>query len=145
MHVVTGEIRKAPKVLDNGTYIVEIAESYKDKDGNRQYTNYAFFFASKTEGQRNFHANVFQVGKVITVSFEQAKVSNREHNGTIYSTIQAAGFAKLDFAQFTQDGGNQGWGQPQQPQQQTQRQQQQPSAKPTGNEPPMDFDDDIPF
>lgn len=144
MHVVTGEIRKAPKVLDNGTYIVEIAESYKDKDGNRQYTNYAFFFASKTDGQRNYHANVFQVGKVITVSFEQAKVQNREHNGTIYSTIQAAGFAKLDFSQFTQDGNQQGWGQPQQPQ--TQQRQQQTKPQPQmQNEPPMDFDNDIPF
>ncbi|QKJ88913.1 Single-stranded DNA-binding protein [Paramixta manurensis] len=49
---------------------------------------------------------------------------------------------------------NNGWGQPQQPQQQggnqfsggaqSRPQQQQPSA-PANNEPPMDFDDDIPF
>ncbi|MCL4123452.1 UNVERIFIED_CONTAM: hypothetical protein GTU68_033863 [Idotea baltica] len=36
-----------------------------------------------------------------------------------------------------------GWGQPQQPQQPQQQQQQQ--AQPQYNEPPMDFDDDIPF
>lgn len=42
---------------------------------------------------------------------------------------------------------NQGWGQPQQPQmQQQQPQQQKPQAAPSNyNEPPMDFDDDIPF
>ncbi|AUR88376.1 hypothetical protein NVP1112O_58 [Vibrio phage 1.112.O._10N.286.46.B11] len=49
---------------------------------------------------------------------------------------------------------NQGWGQPQQPQQQPQQQQQRApqqqqrapqQAQPQYNEPPMDFDDDIPF
>ena len=42
----------------------------------------------------------------------------------------------------------QGWGQPQQPAQQPQQrapQQQAPQAQPQYNEPPMDFDDDIPF
>ena len=45
-----------------------------------------------------------------------------------------------------------GWGQPQQPQQTQQvsgggnpRPAQQPAAAPQSNEPPMDFDDDIPF
>lgn len=45
-----------------------------------------------------------------------------------------------------------GWGQPQQPQQSQQfsgggnpRPAQQPAAAPQSNEPPMDFDDDIPF
>ena len=52
-------------------------------------------------------------------------------------------------------GNNNGWGQPQQPQggnqfsggQQQSRPQQQPqqSSAPANNEPPMDFDDDIPF
>ncbi|MEI2265832.1 single-stranded DNA-binding protein [Erwinia sp. CGal63] len=52
-------------------------------------------------------------------------------------------------------GNNNGWGQPQQPQggnqfsggqQQSQsRPQPQQSSAPAGNEPPMDFDDDIPF
>jgi len=51
-------------------------------------------------------------------------------------------------------GNNNGWGQPQQPQggnqfsggqQQQSRPQPQQSSAPAGNEPPMDFDDDIPF
>ncbi|WP_405422956.1 single-stranded DNA-binding protein SSB1 [Pantoea stewartii] len=51
-------------------------------------------------------------------------------------------------------GNNNGWGQPQQPQQGNNNQfsggaqsrpQQQPSAPASNNEPPMDFDDDIPF
>ncbi|WP_147194095.1 single-stranded DNA-binding protein SSB1 [Pantoea sp. MBD-2R] len=51
-------------------------------------------------------------------------------------------------------GNNNGWGQPQQPQggnqfsggqQQSRPQQPQQSSAPANNEPPMDFDDDIPF
>jgi len=51
-------------------------------------------------------------------------------------------------------GNNNGWGQPQQPQggnqfsggqQQSRPQQAQQNSAPAGNEPPMDFDDDIPF
>ena len=51
-------------------------------------------------------------------------------------------------------GNNNGWGQPQQPQggnqfsggqQQQSRPQPQQNSAPAGNEPPMDFDDDIPF
>jgi len=51
-------------------------------------------------------------------------------------------------------GNNNGWGQPQQPQggnqfsggqQQSRPQQSQQNSAPAGNEPPMDFDDDIPF
>lgn len=38
-----------------------------------------------------------------------------------------------------------GWGQPQQPQQQAQPKQQRQQPAPQYNEPPMDFDDDIPF
>ncbi|WZL14780.1 single-stranded DNA-binding protein [Vibrio phage vB_VpaM_XM1] len=38
-----------------------------------------------------------------------------------------------------------GWGQPQQPQQSQQRQQMQQQPQQQYNEPPMDFDDDIPF
>jgi len=51
-------------------------------------------------------------------------------------------------------GNNNGWGQPQQPQQQSQggsqfsggaQQRPQQQSAPANNEPPMDFDDDIPF
>lgn len=54
-----------------------------------------------------------------------------------------------------QGGNNNGWGQPQQPQQQPQgggnqfsggaQQRPQQQSAPANNEPPMDFDDDIPF
>lgn len=148
MHVITGEIRKEPFVKQgqNGTlYIVELSESYKDREGNRQYTNYKFFFNAKSDGMNNWYREAFQQGKIISVSCDQLRIDSSEYNGQIYNTLTSAGFANL---QFSQRGGKQqapqqsqgGWGQPQQTQQQQQRQQ-----APQNNEPPMDFDDDIPF
>lgn len=143
MHVITGEIRKEPFVKQgqNGTlYIVELAESFKDREGNRQYTNYKFFFNAKSEGMNNWYADAFQQGKVVSVSCYALRIENSEYNGKTYQTLTSAGFANLV---FSQRGGGQapqqqrvGWGQPQQPQQQAPRDKQ---------DPPMDFDDDIPF
>lgn len=142
MHVITGEIRKEPFVKQgqNGTlYIVELSESYKDRDGNRQYTNYKFFFNAKSEGMNNWYREAFQHGKIISVSCDQLRIDSSEYNGQIYNTLTSAGFANLQFSQRV--------GQQQAPQQQSQpRQQQQPRQQsPQNNEPPMDFDDDIPF
>lgn len=142
MHVITGEIRKEPFVKQgqNGTlYIVELSESYKDREGNRQYTNYKFFFNAKSDGMNNWYREAFQQGKIISVSCDQLRIDSSEYNGQIYNTLTSAGFANL---QFSQRGGQQ-----QSPQQQSQpRQQQQPRQQaPQNNEPPIDFDDDIPF
>ncbi|UUT40990.1 putative single-strand DNA-binding protein [Salmonella phage GSP032] len=141
MHVITGEIRKEPFVKQgqNGTlYIVELSESYKDREGNRQYTNYKFFFNAKSEGMNNWYREAFQQGKIISVSCDQLRIDSSEYNGQIYNTLTSSGFANLQFSQRV--GG-------QAPQQQSQpRQQQQPRQQaPQNNEPPMDFDDDIPF
>lgn len=138
MHTITGEIRKEPRILDkeNGakTYIIELAESFKTRDGQREYTNYAFFFSDGGKpGLADWYAQAFQVGKVISVSCEVLKISSREHNGTTYNTLQAADFPKLVFSQR---------GEGQAPQQQRQAPQQQQQRQP---QPQQGFDDDIPF
>lgn len=142
MHVITGEIRKEPFVKQgqNGTlYIVELSESYKDREGNRQYTNYKFFFNAKSEGMNNWYSEAFQHGKVISVSCDQLRIDSSEYNGQIYNTLTSAGFANLQFSQ-------RGEGKAQQQQQRPPQQRQQPQQQaPQSNEPPMDFDDDIPF
>lgn len=141
MHVITGEIRKEPFVKQgqNGTlYIVELSESYKDREGNRQYTNYKFFFNAKSEGMNNWYREAFQQGKIISVSCDQLRIDSSEYNGQIYNTLISAGFANL---QFSQRGESQAPQQQRPPQQQPQQKQQAPQ----NNEPPMDFDDDIPF
>lgn len=137
MHIITGEIRKDPKILErNGgnTYIIELAESYKPRDGDREYTNYTFFFSDGGKpGLADWYREAFQVGRVISVSCETLKISSREHNGTIYNSLQAADFPKLIFSQRGQSQGQQ-----RAPQQQSQNHQPQPNPQST-------FDDDIPF
>lgn len=141
MHIITGEIRKDPfiKQGQNGTlYIVELSESFKDRDGQRQYTNYKFFFNAKTDGMNAWYADAFQKGKIISVSCDQLRIDKNEYNGQIYDTLTSAGWPNLTFSQR---------GESQQPQTQQQPRQQPPRQNPPApsNEPPMDFDDDIPF
>lgn len=153
-HIITGEIRKDVYTKE-GTgnkgawkmYAVELSESYKDKDGQRQYTNYrATFFAS--EAQVNWYDHAFVKGRVISASCEQLSVQQREHNGTNYITLELLQ-PRLVFSQREpqqqsgqQSGQQGGWGAPQQPKPQP-KPQQKPAQQ--NNEPPMDFDDDIPF
>lgn len=139
MHIITGEIRKDPYIKQgqNGTlYIVELSESFKDRDGQRQYTNYKFFFNAKTEGMNAWYADAFQKGKIISVSCDQLRIDSSEYNGQTYNTLTSAGWPNLTFSQ-------RGESKPQHTQQQPRQQPQNPPAQ--GNEPPMDFDDDIPF
>lgn len=153
MHIITGEIRKEPRVkqMPNGStlYVVELSERYKDKDGNWQYTNYSFFFNAKTEGLKGWYDEAFQVGKVISVSCDTLRIETREYNGKMYSSLMPGGFANLIFSQRGesqqqyQQRTQGGWGQPQQ--QNQPQQPQQPQQPRQSNQPPMDFDDDIPF
>lgn len=139
MHVITGEIRKDPRILDNGTIIIEMAESFKNRDGTREYTNYTFFFKAGSAGMQTWYDTAFKVGKVITVTCEALKINQRDANGKTYVSLQPAGFANLHFSQFG-DGGNSGQ------QQQQQQKKNKPAPQPQGNnEPPMDLDSDIPF
>lgn len=136
MHIITGEIRKEPRVKQgqNGTlYIVELSERYKDREQQWQYTNYTFFFNAKSDGLNGWYQEAFQVGKVISVSCETLRIESREYEGKIYNTLQAGGFANLV---FSQRGASQAQQQSAPRQQQQQRQ---------NSEPPIDFDDDIPF
>lgn len=139
MHIITGEIRKEPRVKETGNgklYVVELSERYKDRDGNWQYTNYTFFFNAKSDGMKGWYDEAFQQGKVISVSCETLRAELREYNGNTYVTLQAGGFPTL---LFSQRGGD-----PVAPPQQPARQQAQQKPR-QSTEPPIDFDDDIPF
>lgn len=139
MHIITGEIRKEPRVKETQSgklYVVELSERYKDRDGNWQYTNYTFFFNAKSDGMRGWYDEAFQQGKVISVSCETLRAEMREYEGKTYVTLQAGGFPSL---LFSQRGGQQ------QSEPQPRQQRQQQSQPRQNNEPPIDFDDDIPF
>ena len=132
MHVITGQIRKAPYTKDGQNakgnwkmYAIEMSESYKTKDGERKYSNYRItMFAS--EAQISWYDEAFQEGKVISVSGDSLAVNEREHNGKVYITLELQNPRLM----FSQRGSELA------PQQQ--RQQQQPQHQ-------SQFEDDIPF
>lgn len=156
-HIVMGEIRRDVFTRE-GTgskgpwkmYAVDLSETVKDRDGNKHYANYrATFFA--TERQRPYYDEWLQKGKIVGVTSEKLKVVPRQGNdGQTYVTLEmdnpqltftqrgdVAQQQNMSGASGQQSGQNNGgWGQPQQQQSRQQAQQ---------NEPPMEFDDDIPF
>ncbi len=153
MHVITGTIRKAP-FTRTGTsakgewqlFAVELSESWKDKEGNRQYSNYRASMFASTPGSINYNKEVLVEGAIVSISSETLQVVSREHNGKTYTHLEMIN-PKLVFAKAPEvsqqhtpkeSGQQSGAGQPQQPQQR------QTPQKPA-NEPPMDFDDEIPF
>lgn len=144
-HTITGEIRKEVYTKEGSgnkgpwkMYAVELSESYKDKDGARQYTNYrATFFAS--EAQKNWYDHAFVQGKVISATCEQLSVQQREHNGTSYITLELIQprlvFSQRELAQ----------GQPQQSGQQQRQPHPTNSQRTTALNQPPDYNGDIPF
>lgn len=137
MHVITGQIRRAPFTKEgqnaNGTwkmFAVDLSERYKDKDGQAQYSNYRAVFFAK-ESMLDWYNEAFQEGKVVSVSAESLAIDVRDKDGKTYVTINMNN-PRLEFSQRGDAGGKQKQQQQKQPQQQQQRQQQQ-------------FEDDIPF
>ena len=134
MHVITGQIRRAPFTKEgqnaNGSwkmFAVDLSERYKDKDGQSQYTNYRAVFFAK-ESMLDWYNEAFQEGKVVSVSAESLAVDVRDKDGKTYVTINMNN-PRLE---FSQRGDSQS--QQQQQQQKTQQPQQQ-----------QQFNDDIPF
>lgn len=138
MHVITGQIRRAPFTKEgqnaNGNwkmFAVDLSERYKDKDGQTQYSNYRAVFFAK-ESMLDWYNEAFQEGKVVSVSAESLSVDVRDKDGKTYVTINMNN-PRLEFSQ-------RGDSQPQQNQRQQQQQQktQQPQQQ-------QQFNDDIPF
>lgn len=146
MHVITGKIRKEPYTKEGQSnsgaykmYIVELSESIKDRQsGERVYSNYSATFFASSDAMRQWYDNAFQVGKVVSIAAEVLRINQLEHNGNNYVKLQMEQ-PRLVFSQRTEGQQQQqqtqgGWWQPQQ--------QQQPRQS---NQPPIDFDSDIPF
>ena len=141
MHVITGQIRRAPFTKEgqnaNGSwkmFAVDLSERYKDKDGQTQYSNYRAVFFAK-ESMLDWYNDAFQEGKVVSVSAESLAVDVRDKDGKTYVTINMNN-PRLEFSQRGESGGQH------QHHQQQQTQQQQPKQQPNQS---MQFDDDIPF
>ena len=141
MHVITGQIRRAPFTKEgqnaNGSwkmFAVDLSERYKDKDGQTQYSNYRAVFFAK-ESMLDWYNEAFKEGKVVSVSAESLAVDVRDKDGKTYVTINMNN-PRLEFSQR-----GEGLQQQQKPQQQQQRQQQQQQNPQQQKQ----FEDDIPF
>lgn len=142
MHVITGQIRRAPFTKEgqnaNGTwkmYAVDLSERYKDKDGQAHYSNYRAVFFAK-ESMLAWYDEAFQEGKVVSISAETLSVDVRDKDGKTYVTVNMNN-PRLEFSQRG-EGGVQQQNQQKPQQQQQQQQQQQPKQQ-------QNFEDDIPF
>ena len=143
MHVITGQIRRAPFTKEgqnaNGTwkmFAVDLSERYKDKDGQSQYTNYRAVFFAK-ESMLDWYNEAFQDGKVVSVSAETLSVDVRDKDGKTYVTVNMNN-PRLEFSQRGDSAPQQQVQNQQRQQQQQQQQRQQPQQQ-------SQFDDDIPF
>lgn len=137
MHVITGQIRRAPFTKEgknaNGNwkmFAVDLSERYKDKDGQSQYTNYRAVLFAK-ESMLDWYNEAFQEGKVVSISAESLAVDVRDKDGKTYVTVNMNN-PRLEFSQR-----GEGVKQQKKPQQQQQRQPQP--------QPQQQFDDSIPF
>lgn len=142
MHVITGQIRRAPFTKEganaNGNwkmFAVDLSERYKDKDGQTQYTNYRAVLFAK-ESMLDWYNEAFQEGKVVSLSAESLSVDVRDKDGKTYVTVNMNN-PRLEFSQ-------RGDSQPQQNQRQQQQQQKnhQQQMQPQTQQ---QFDDSIPF
>lgn len=164
-HIVNGKLRKAPFIKegcgpqgDSTMFIIELAEMNRDwQTQEKSYTNYKAMFFAKTDAAKGYYNKAFAEGSYVVVQCEKLKVDTfQADSGVTYVTLNMEN-PRLEGALTVEDQGGipqqpqqqQGWGQPQQPapQQQQQRSPQQAPQQnqPQYNEPPRDFDDNIPF
>lgn len=161
-HIVSGKLRKAPFIKegcgpqgDSTMFIIELAEMNKDwQTQEKSYTNYKAMFFAKTDAAKGYYHNAFAEGSFVVVQSEKLKVDVSECGQYIKLMLENP---RLEGALTVEDQG----GMPQQPQNAmsqaqnmaTQQYQQQPQqqapahqrSNPQYNEPPMNFDSDIPF
>ena len=171
MHIVHGELRKAPYIKSgvgkdgqSTMYIIELSEVIKDyKTSEKAYTNYsAMLFASSPAHVDHYNKTLVE-GNFIVLTSEKLKVEVSECGKYIKLMMDNA---RLEGSGYIaqpqqQQGGFQGQQSQQQPAQQRQPQQQQNQGyqqqpqqnqgyqQPQQNQAPMkepdfDFDDSIP-
>ena len=131
MHIVHGELRKAPFIKQVGNqgneatmFIIELSEMIKDRQtGEKLYTNYSAAIFAKSPAQVDYYNTSLVEGNYVVVNCEKLKVDVSESNGKQYIKLQMEN-ARLEGAKYIE--ANQG-GFQQAPAQQQQQQQQTPA------------------
>ena len=107
MHIIHGELRKAPYVKagmgqDGQTtmFIIELSEMIKDRQtGEKLYTNYSAAIFAKSPAQIDYYNTSLVEGNFIVVNCEKLKVDVSESNGKQYIKLQMEN-AKLEGAKY---------------------------------------------
>jgi len=133
---VTGKLNQAARTFQAGNstgFGIRIGVKYRDpKTKQDEWTNYQAAIFASTPNQVSFYQSVLVEGSVVEVSAESLRINSFDgQNGQVLSIDMLN--ARLGFVHSPSQG---------QPQQ---HQQQQQQSAPQYNEPPMDFDDEIPF
>ena len=142
MHIVSGELRKAPYVKPNvgqdgasKLFIVELSEMTKDyQTGEKVYTNYKASLFAKG-GQIDYYNSVLVEGNFIVVNAEKLKVEVSDCGQYTKLSMENA---RLENAGYIAQGGGQNQGQNSQQQQNApqggyqQQNNQQPNNQPQG-------------
>jgi len=163
MHIVHGELRKAPfvKVLQDSTmFAVELSEMIKDyKTGEKTYTNYKAILFAKSEAHVAHYNQTLVEGNFIVLTADKLKVevspcgqytklfmdnARLEGSGFIQGNQQSA---PQQQQQQQQQAPTQQLAQKRQQSQQQRQAPQQQMQSPQQQAAPMDvtFDDGIPF
>lgn len=139
MHQVTGTIRKAPytKTGSNSKgewklYSIELSESWKDKSGEKKWTNYRAAIFASSPGAISYNDEVLVEGSVVSISCEVLRLVTNESNGKSYTNLEMDN-PRVVFAK-SPDGAA--------PQQQAPQQQRAPQPQQNAQ---VDYDDSIPF
>jgi len=155
MHIVHGELRKAPFIKQVGTqgnestmFIIELSEMIKDRQtGEKNYTNYSAAIFAKSQAQIDYYNTSLVEGNYVVVNCEKLKVKvsdckqyiklemdNARLEGAKYIESNKGGFQQAPAQQqggFNQQQASQGGFNHQPPQQQPP---QQSAQWPHGNQ-----------
>ena len=107
MHIVHGELRKAPYIKSgcgqdgqSTMFIIELSEMIKDRQtGEKLYTNYSAAIFAKSPAQIDYYNTSLVEGNFIVVNCEKLKVDVSESNGKQYIKLQMEN-AKLEGAKY---------------------------------------------
>ena len=140
MHIIHGELRKAPFVKtgcgqdgQSTMFIIELSEMIKDhRTGDKVYTNYSAAIFAKSPAQIDYYNTSLVEGNYVVVNCEKLKVDVSDSNGKQYIKLQMEN-ARLEGAKYIESNQQGGFAPQQQaPQQQggynNQPQQQQQQA-----------------
>jgi len=114
MHIIHGELRKAPYVKQgcgqdqqSTMFIIELAEVIKERDGSKSYTNYSAAIFAKSPAQIDYYHTSLVEGNFVVVTGEKLKVDVSESNGKQYIKLQVEN-ARLEGSGYIENNQQQG-------------------------------------